>query len=406
MSKFEKHFRMGEQDAIDYAREQTDCFAKEAVLNASEIGDGNINYVFKVWDVSTGHSIIIKHADVLLRSSGRELDVNRNRIEANILKLEARYAPGLVPEVYKYDPVMCVMVMEDVSDYKNLRTELLARKTFPRLADDITTFMVNTMLPTTDLVMKPSEKKDQVKEFTNKDLCDISEDLVFTEPYVDYKSRNIILPDNLSFVERELYQDHALICEVAKLKNNFKNNAQALIHGDLHSGSIFANQHGTKVLDPEFAFYGPMGYDLGNVIGNLFFAWANAWATEQDPDRYTAFTKWIGDTICEVVTLFKTKFLALYREIVTDPVSKSEDYMMWYLHSILADASGSAGLEIIRRVVGDSKVADITQIPVGPQRLEAERLLVKVGKQMIFARTTMTEASHYRNVLNLVCDRK
>ncbi len=26
-----------------------------------------------------------------------------------------------------------------------------------------------------------------------------------------------------------------------------------------------------KVIDPEFSFYGPMGYDIGNVIGNLFF---------------------------------------------------------------------------------------------------------------------------------------
>lgn len=48
------------------------------------------------------------------------------------------------------------------------------------------------------------------------------------------------------------------------------NNAQALIHGDLHSGSIFINEKGIKVIDPEFAFYGPMGYDIGNVIGNLF----------------------------------------------------------------------------------------------------------------------------------------
>ena len=69
--------------------------------------------------------------------------------------------------------------------------------------------------------------------------------------------------------------DEALHAEVAALRNGFMNNAQALIHGDLHSGSIFANEQGIKVIDPEFAFYGPMGYDIGNVIGNLFFAWAN-----------------------------------------------------------------------------------------------------------------------------------
>lgn len=48
------------------------------------------------------------------------------------------------------------------------------------------------------------------------------------------------------------------------------NHAQALVHGDLHSGSIFVNEEGLKVIDPEFAYYGPIGYDIGNVIGNMF----------------------------------------------------------------------------------------------------------------------------------------
>ena len=42
---------------------------------------------------------------------------------------------------------------------------------------------------------------------------------------------------------------------------------KSLIHGDLHTGSIFINEESTKVFDPEFCFYGPMGY----VKGNCFF---------------------------------------------------------------------------------------------------------------------------------------
>lgn len=29
----------------------------------------------------------------------------------------------------------------------------------------------------------------------------------------------------------------------------------------------------TQVIDPEFAFYGPMGFDVGAFIGNLFLAY-------------------------------------------------------------------------------------------------------------------------------------
>ena len=68
------------------------------------------------------------------------------------------------------------------------------------------------------------------------------------------------------------------------LKNNFMNNAQALIHGDLHSGSIFINERGMKVIDPEFLSMA-MGYDIGNVIGNLFFSLVNRKYLMEDGEK-------------------------------------------------------------------------------------------------------------------------
>ena len=107
-----------------------------------------------------------------------------------------------------------------------------------------------------------------VKSFINPELCEITEDLVLTEPYNDCNHRNNVFPPIADFVRRELYEDDALKLAVAKLKFEFMNNAQSLIHGDLHTGSIFVKQDSTRVFDPEFAFYGPMGYDIGNVVAN------------------------------------------------------------------------------------------------------------------------------------------
>ncbi|AVP54365.1 methylthioribose kinase [Clostridium tetani] len=399
MSRFDSHFRMETEDAILYAKEKLGIFDEHAKLQAEEIGDGNINYVFKVWDVNTKKSVIIKHADIFLRSSGRELDVDRNRIEAEVLMLQGILAPGLVPKVYKYDSVMCNLSMEDISDHRNLRKELLKRNTFPSFAEHITTFIVDTLLPTTDLVMDSGEKKDNVKKYINKDLCKISEDLVFTEPFIDYKGRNTVLEENIEFVKRQLYEDKELILEAGKLKNNFMNNSQALIHGDLHSGSIFVNEESTKILDPEFAFYGPIGYDLGNVIGNLFFAWANAYVTE-DGKEVEEFTIWIEKTIENILELFKEKFIKKYKEIVTDVMAKEEYYMNWYLHSILSDTAGQVGLEIIRRVVGDSKVLDITSITDINKRVKAERILILSAKTFIKNRHKIKTGKRYVEIFN------
>jgi len=119
--------------------------------------------------------------------------------------------------------------------------------------------MVNTLLLTSDVVLDHKKKKEMVKSFINPELCEISEDLVYTEPFNDYNKRNIVFPLNQDWVTKEIYQDKELIMEAAKLKFEFMTNAQALIHGDLHTGSIFINPDSTKVFDPEFAFYGPMG---------------------------------------------------------------------------------------------------------------------------------------------------
>lgn len=49
----------------------------------------------------------------------------------------------------------------------------------------------------------------------------------------------------------------------------------------------------TQVIDPEFGFYGPMGFDIGAFIGNLILAYfSQDGHSEKEGDRrvYTALT--------------------------------------------------------------------------------------------------------------------
>ena len=317
MSAFSEFFLMKPDDVKRYAAEVLHRFDPDEETTCTEIGDGNINYVFRVRSLRDGRSVIVKQADKRLRSSGRPLDIYRSRIEAQALQLESRLAPDYIPEVYHYDETMAALSMEDISAYRNLRKELLAGRIYGHLAENISTFLAQSLLPTTDLVLDRREKKRRVQFFTNPELCDITEDLVLTEPYWNYKGRNIVTPGNEDFVRTFLYENDALHREVGRLRNGFMNNAQALLHGDLHTGSIFANEQGVKVIDPEFAFYGPMGYDIGNVIGNLFFSWANrCFTAPQD----TAAARALEDTIRGVCDLTAEKLTARYDELVTFPL--------------------------------------------------------------------------------------
>lgn len=400
MSQFDKYFLMKPADVMNYAREKLDFFPKDAELECSEIGDGNINFIFRVWDRKSGKSVVIKQAGPTARISDEfVLSTDRNRIESEILILEHELAPGLVPLIYKYDETMSCCAMEDLSDYVIMRRALTEHKTFPLFADHITTFLVNTLLLTTDVVMNHQKKKEMVKRFINPELCEITEDLVYTEPFNDYKGRNDVYPPNLEWVKENVYDDAELRLEVAKLKFDFLTNTQSLIHGDLHTGSIFIKPESTKVIDPEFAFYGPMGYDTGNIVANLIFAWANGDAIIADPVERATFCGWVEDTLVQVVDMFNEKFLAAWQANVTEIVAKEPGFDRWYLGTVLRDTAGVTGLELFRRILGLAHVKDITTIANEAARLRAERICLSAAARYIKHRDEYHTGADFLNTL-------
>ena len=380
--KYQEHFLLDCDEVISYVKEKN-LFSENADLTVKEIGDGNINYIFKVENKIDGKSIVLKQADKLLRSSGRPLDLTRSKIEANILRIENDLAPHFVPEIYFYDEIMCVLAMEDISEYKNLRTELIAGKIFLNFADNISEFLSRTLLLTTDLFMNKFEKKKNVKEFINPELCDISECLVFTEPYDNNKNRNIITPGNEEFVEKFLYENEDLHFAILKLREKFMNYSQSLIHGDLHSGSIFINEKGIKIIDPEFSFYGPMAYDVGNVIGNLYFPLYRAKFFMEDSKEKEEFINWLEKCILDIPILFSEKCKLLWEKYSKDKLLKNKKFRDYYIENIVKDSLAYAGTEMIRRTVGDAKVLELTSLENSEKKLELERSLINKAVSMI-----------------------
>ena len=380
--KYQEHFLLDCDEVISYVKEKN-LFSENADLTVKEIGDGNINYIFKVENKIDGKSIVLKQADKLLRSSGRPLDLTRSKIEANILRIENDLAPHFVPEIYFYDEIMCVLAMEDISEYKNLRTELIAGKIFLNFADNISEFLSRTLLLTTDLFMNKFEKKKNVKEFINPELCDISECLVFTEPYDNNRNRNIITAGNEEFVENTLYKNEDLHFAILKLREKYMNYSQSLIHGDLHSGSIFINEKGIKIIDPEFSFYGPMAYDIGNVIGNLYFPLYRAKFFMEDSKKKEEFINWLEKCILDIPILFSKKCKLLWEKYSNDRLLKNKKFRDYYIENIIKDSLAYAGTEIIRRTVGDTKVLELTSLENSEKKLELERSLINKAVSMI-----------------------
>ena len=402
-----------------YLTEKLGLFHADEPLIAEEIGDGNINYVFRVRSKVSGKSIIVKQADRLLRSSGRPLDQTRSKREAEALRIYAARTPQFIPQVYHYDEAMSAICMEDIGYCGNTRKELMAGKVLPdQFAEDAAAFLAHAVFSTSDLFIQPEEKKAQVKAFINPELCAISETLVFSEPYCNGKKRNCVTSGNEAFVSKMLYTDDVLKAEVAALREAFMNKAEALIHGDLHTGSVFiridegaSGSSGMKIIDPEFAFYGPIGYDLGNLIANLYFAWiytvfsgtqgVEAHLTEHKSGRIAA-------AIGVLPQLFTAKALEQCRTApLSDPLY-NERYIRKRLAEIVAEAYGYAGTEMIRRTVGDTKVAELDAMGTDTRRITAERILINTARLLIKRRQQAgigtRAAAYFRSSLKTLPD--
>lgn len=381
METFDQYFLMNNQDVMNYVKKNMESFKKvnEEEISCEEIGDGNLNYVYRVVNKDTNDSVIVKQAGTTARISDEfVLSTSRNKIETEALQLQHELAPGLVPKIFILDETMSCCVMEDLSHLTIMRTALNRFETFPKFAEHITDFLANTLVRTSDVVMNHKDKKALVQSYSNPELCEISEDLVFTEPFHNQFNRNEITPGNEAFVQTLLYDQEELHVQVAKLKFKFMTHAQALIHGDLHTGSVFIDQNDTKVIDPEFAFFGPMGYDIGNVMANLIFAWARGHAYENQE-----FTTWTEHTLVDVIELFSNKFCITWDTYATELTAKNKAFQQDYLNEVLQDTAGMAGLELARRIVGLAKVKDITSIEPLEKRIHAERICLRVATELI-----------------------
>ncbi len=398
MLRFNEYFLMEEKDVLLYVKKKLKYFKADDNITCKEIGDGNINYVYRI---SNGEkSIILKQAGVHTRSnsSGRVLDVNRNRREAEVLSYYGDILPDLAPEVICIDKVMKLFVMEDLKDYIPLRDALIKGHIYHHLQVQITDFLVESTLSTADFFIDSFIKKDNAAKYVNKELCKISEELVFREPFFNVLNENSFSASLNDFVKTNLYDNKHIQLEAAKLKCEFMNHSQALIHGDLHTGSIFVKDDCMKIMDCEFAFYGPIGYDVGTIVANFIFAYIYHLVITNDKN-YTSF---LYKVIDDIIKLFKDKFITKFIHESIDVSVQNDGFIEFYLLEVLKTSYGICGLEILRRTTGCAKVKEIESVTDEDTRKKMEYILLNLGIECIMYRDKLSEEDKFMKFIDNV----
>jgi len=357
-------------------------------LIIDEIGDGNLNFVFLVTSsADTSKQLIIKQAVPYLRCVGESYPLSKERMTYEIRSLErfAQLSPH-IPKIYHSDEEMSVLIMEYLSSHIIMRKGMIEGIEYPKFTEHISSFLANTLFKTSSLYLSSSDKRTLISQFIgNSELCKLTEDFVFTAPFMEDET-NADLPE-LSDVAERIANDLELKKKILHLKYKFMNQNDALLHGDLHTGSIMINQDETYVIDSEFAFVGPMGFDVGALIANLVMSWVSH--TVQDCD--SRYSDLILETINSVWQRFNDKFRTLWNEteesaLLTKGFANDEIlkvYQEQYMQTLLQESIGFAGCKIIRRQFGIAGVEDIRGIEDDAVREEANRLAVSIGERFI-----------------------
>ena len=77
------------------------------------------------------------------------------------------------------------------------------------------------------------------------------------------------------------------------MQSRFMERQQALLHGDLHTGSLMCTEDTTYAIDAEFAFCGPIAFDVGKMIANLLIAYFASFGLETAEQPRAEQRQWL-----------------------------------------------------------------------------------------------------------------
>ncbi|GMH94726.1 hypothetical protein TrVE_jg11054 [Triparma verrucosa] len=301
-------------------------------LTAEEINGGNLNYAFVVKS-KEGKSLFVKQAPDFVKCLGKDAKLHKERMELEVKTFETwlEISPAsskYLPKIYNFDVDNETFIMEFLGDCEMLEHRLINSPTFtPLIAKGLGEFMGLTHSASHVSQLDYGVAAEYFVNFKNEALRGLQLEYVFTKAFDEGGEKAKVLSESPKFMEG--------VAEMKRLYVGKQADNLALCHGDLHPGSVMINNDDgkVKIIDPEFAIYGPPGLDLGSLLSGVILA--------------TLHHKYLGNDLAAIKGLkaFVIDFITSYRKaaaVLGDSV----------LDQIVSDAIGFCSCEVARTALG------------------------------------------------------
>jgi 5-methylthioribose kinase len=387
----EKYYVLDKSNIINYTKSIpliSNFFGSDDLI-AKEIGDGNMNFVFLVQSViNPKKALILKQAVPYLRCLGEDFKLDRTRIDFEIESLREfeKLDLDMTPKIIYSSKNMSVIAMQYLDDSIILRRGLINKTKYPKFSHQIAKFLANSMFKTSSLYLNNTEKLKLIDRFNKSiDLPKLTQDYLFTFAFMEHPSNRF--SGETSSYAKELFCDMEFKKELLKLKYKFLTKQDALLHGDLHTGSIMLDINHTYVIDSEFCLIGAFGFDTGLLVANLLLSYCSCKAFNSSRD----YQEWIVTTVKDILENFEIEFLKLWdkhreNSLLVDGFM-SEDmlhiYKKEFMLDILRDSIGYAGIEMARRLFGAVGADDIEEIKDIDKKDRAIKLALTIATYFV-----------------------
>ena len=208
--------------------------------------------------------------------------------------------------------------------------------------------------------------------------------------------------EGLDPVVAALREDVALKAEVQELFVKFASNTETLLHGDLHTGSVMSTARESRIIDSEFAQYGPMGFDIGMLTANFLMAYFSQAAHRAD-DEMHGYQEWLLRVVEDTFDAFDAEFRRLWASertgmlypacLFEEQGHSSGPARDAVLATIWRDALGFCGIEMHRRILGLAHNADFESIEDPRVRTPLEARSLMMGRAVVLERARIADAS-------------
>ncbi|KAG5175421.1 kinase-like domain-containing protein [Tribonema minus] len=373
---------------------------------------------------ATTGTVVVKQALPYLRcAEDWPLTLERGRFEYMGLVEMSEHCHGLVPEPYHFDEVLGALVMEYIPPtHTVLRYSLIEGRRYSTFARHLGTFLARSLFFTSGIHLTGPQLRAKVAFWsTNAEMNDVLLQCIFVEPWVETPTNRWTLPQlddvaasirgdvplriavaelrekwtspQLDDVAASIRGDVPLRIAVAELREKFMCETQALIHSDFHTGAAMVCEGSTFVIDPEFAVYGPMGFEVGAILAGLIISYCSQ-RGHRSAAELDAYGDWL---LAQVVTLhetFERAFLALW----SDPAlaagctwpqrqfageGELRAAQAHFMRRLWRDTVGFAGVKVMRRIIGRIHFDDFETIVDADVRAACERRALTIGRTLV-----------------------